>query len=482
MKRFRAFSVTTVLLMLGSLGLSACGGDPTATPVIPTATPKPVPTATTPPPQSREATDTEAALIKEVLEGAKDLKSYHFNIEIKPSEFITQPIKAEGDYQAPDMTYVKGTVGKESFENIVVGDTVFEKNSSGDYVLKEETSANPSDPTAIFSPDTIINSGNPLGGLGDMTGQGITKFNYVGDAQIEGVRTKHYTFDLDIEEMMAAEGMQDFDASGLDLGGGGFYIDENAKKLYGFEVNLNLGAYIELLTRAFSGLMGTPTPGGAKPTPLPKLELNMIMKITKHNDPSIRVPVTDEMRAMMEEEPTEEPTEEIEATPFAEETPEEFATAEAESTPEAFPTIPGLPQGDGQVHEGKVGEAVNVGWSRLTVNSAKRASGGVIAPAAGKEYLIVNVTVENVGEAEPQNVSSLLMFKLRDSADKELDQSFFADSPKPIDSESPNPLEKGDKITGDIAYEIDKGATGLSLEFFPYPFFDEKTKAKVDLD
>ncbi|MGA7730930.1 MAG: DUF4352 domain-containing protein [Chloroflexia bacterium] len=484
MKRFRALSLITALLLLVSIGLSACGDPvptaPTATPVAPTSTPKP---PSTPTPSSRAATNDEENLIDEVLAETKQLTSYHFEIEVEPSTFITQPMKSEGDYEAPDMVYARGTMGDETFENIVVGNTVFVKNSNGEYELQKESADDSSDPTAVLNPENMITSGNPLKDI-DTFVEAASNLQYVGDVQVDGVRVKHFTYDIDLAKMAGEEGMAGIDVSDLDLGGGGFLIDEAGKKLYGVEYNLNMAAFFELIARAFASFGGTPTPGGVKPTPIPRLDVNMVMKITRHNDPSIKVPVTDEMRAMMEE-PIEEPTEEIEETPVAEDTPEADETPAAEATedPFAIPTIPGLPGGDGQTHEGNLGEPVDVGWSRITLNNIKRSSGSDFAsPPEGKEYLIVNITVENVGEAEPQNLSSLLMFKLVDAAGTENDQSFFAEMSNPIDSEKPNPLAQGDKVTGDIAYEVDKGATDLFLEFYPYPFFDNDTKAKISIN
>jgi hypothetical protein len=477
--------------MLIAIGLSACGDPaPTATPPAPTSTPRPAATSTTPPPQTRKATDDEVALIEDALNGVEDLQSYHFDIEIEPSEFITQPVKAEGDFEAPDMTYVKGTMGRENFEYIVVGDVVFEQDSGGDWVIREEPAADPTDPTSAFDPNTLVTSGNPLDSIGELT-EAVTEYQYEGDVQVDGVTTKHFTFDLDLEKMMAGQDMEGMDLSGLDLGGGGFYIDEDEKKLYGIEYNIDISALLELFVRAFSSFGGTPTPGGVPPTPLPKLEVKLNMKITQHDDPSIKVPVTDEMRQMIEDrvEPTEEPfefpteepfefpTEEVEATPEAGETPE----AEATEDPDAIPTIPGLPSGDGQTHEGQVGEPVDVGWARFTVDSVERNHTGMMSPPDGKEFMMVTVTVENTGSEEEQLVSSLFNVKVFTPEGEEVQQTFLADYTNQLDGLDTS-MVKGDKITGEIAYEVDEGATGLVLEFYPYPFFDEDTKARIPLD
>lgn len=488
MNRFKALSVSTALLLLGSIGLSACGGDPTATPVPPTATPRPAATATTPAPVSRVATDDEVSSINAALASAKRLESYHFDIEVKPSTFITQEVKAQGDYEAPDLVYVKGTMGKQSFENIVVGDVAFTKNSSGEYVKIEKTQST-GDPLESFTPDSFISSGNPLAEIDEFS-EAIAEYEYVGDLQVDGVRVKHFTFKLDLEKMTEGQGMGDMDLSGLDLGGGGFYVDDNNKVLYGVEYNLNVAAFIELIARAFSSFGGTPTPGGAKPTPLPRLDVNMIMKVTDHNNPSIKVPVTDEMRAQAEEKPTEEPFEFPTEEPFelptvsrvdtpeVDATPEADSTVEADATPEAFPTFAGLPEGDGQVHEGKVGEPIEAGWARFTLDSVERNAKGIIDPPTGKEYIILNVTVENVSSDEEQLVSSFLNMSLTDSSGNKLDQTFTANYTKQLDGEDTE-LSKGESVSGEVAYEVPAGAKNLTLDFLPYVFFDEDTIIRV---
>lgn len=354
MQRFKALSISTVLLVLGSIGLSACGGDPTPTAVPPTATTKPAATAkpaatstpkataTTAAPAGRAATSAEISAINDSLAAAKDLKTYHFDIDVKPSEFITQPVKAQGDYEAPDLTYVKGTISNKPFENIIIGDVVFEKNSSGKYVKKETTTdSSSSDPLSGFSSENFITSANPLQDI-DSFADMASEYKYEGDLQVDGVKVKHFTFALDLEKMANDQGMTGIDLSDLDLGGGGFYVDDQKKVLYGVEYNLNVTAFLELLTRAFSSFGGTPTPGGAKPTALPRLDLNMVMKITKHDDSSIHVPVTDEMRAEVDATPTEDPfafpTEEPLETPQVETTPEVAETPVVDETPEAGAT------------------------------------------------------------------------------------------------------------------------------------------------
>jgi hypothetical protein len=468
MNRIRITLISAAILALALLGLVACGGEsPTATPV-PTATPAPPPPTPTAV-QAKEATSDEVKLVNDAVAGAKDYKSYHFTMEVKPSTFITQPVKAEGDYQAPNMVYMKGTIGGRPFENIAVGDKVFQKGTDGQY-HEVQKSTDTSDIAAQFSPENITSGDNPLGSISGLT-EAVKKYQNVGDESINGVNTKHLAFDLDIAEMMKASGgdTSGIDLSGLgSLGNGSFWINPQDKTIHKLEYNLNVGAIFELMSRAFSMLGGTPTPGGEQPTATPPLEVNLVMVISKHNDPSIKVPVTQEMMQAAAETPTTEPV--MEETPQTEATPEEAATPEAGATPES---------GGGAV-TGNVGEPTDIGWAKFTLNKVSRASSGNIDPSAGNEYVIVNVTIENVGSEDDKPISSLLMLKMVDTAEKEYQWALGAKVDL-LDSKQTN-LKKGDKVTGEVGYEVPKGKTGLVLKFMPDPFFDEKTVLSVPLD
>ncbi|MEP6774093.1 MAG: hypothetical protein ABJA50_00740 [Chloroflexota bacterium] len=374
MKGFKSLSAVIVILMLTVMGLAACGDSPTATPAPSTATVAPPATATTAAPEtlptatksaaavptatsalsivatsttaagSRNATDDEVQLIKDATTSAQALTTYHFQIQIKPSTYITQPVQAEGDYQAPNMVHLTGTMGDQSFEEVVIGSTVFKKDASGNYVKQApvDTSSNP---LSSFSPESIVSGGNPLGSLGDLT-NGIKNFKYAGDVPVQGVTTKHFTFSLDMADLMQGQNTSGLDVSDLNLGGGGLYIDPSKKVLYGIEYNLDLGAIFELMARAFSAFGGTPTPGGVSATPIPKLEVDLQALFTRQNDPSITVPATDEMKAEAgagAATPTDVPlggtTPTVQSTPDVSLTPAADATVSSDSVAPVSGTV-----------------------------------------------------------------------------------------------------------------------------------------------
>ena len=303
--------LAVALLMV--LGLVACGGEaPTPTPLPPTPTPVP-PTVTPLPPSptpmaaaptsettgggGAAASDDDQELVRDALENAEKMTSYHFSLDLKETEFITQPAKLEGDFMAPNVVYIKGTMGDQNVEQIAIGDRIWEKQGS-DWVEKSESDDSASDPLGLNAED-MVTGGNPLSEIAGLV-SGVDNLQSAGDETINGVTTRHYTFRLDAASLAGASGE---DMSGMpDLGGGDLNVDPDKRQLHQLGINLNLGPLMELMFRGFAEAFGTPTPGGAAPTPFPSMTVQFDMTISKHNDPSISIPLTDEMKAAMESE------------------------------------------------------------------------------------------------------------------------------------------------------------------------------------
>jgi hypothetical protein len=457
-KQTKAIVLTLVIMALSLFGLYACGGEtPTATPVPPS--PTPVPPSPTPQ-AAKDATSDEIATIKEALANASELKSYHFTMDVAPSDFITQPVKAEGDYVAPNTTYIKGTMGGRNIEQIVVGDKIFEKGSNGQWTEKQKEDTS-SDPLSSFNPDEIASGGNPVEGIGSLFEQ-VKTYKNEGTETMNGVQVTKYSFKLDLSEMMGSEPMPSgVNLSSMDLGGGAIWIDTSAKNLHKIDLNLNLGPIMELLVQAFSGLMGTPGPGTPTPaaTPFPQMAVNLIMTISKHNDPSISIPLTAEMK-QAQSEPTPE------AFPTVEDFPtEEVATPEEASTPEAFPTFPSL-GGLKETVTGGIGEPLTLGETTLTVDDVQRTTDGNLPPDAGNEYMMITVTVENNSSAD-LTLSGLLSFALTDSTGKDQSFAIGAKYTNMFDSVSNGTIKAGDKVTGELGYEVKQGTKDLKLKFTP---------------
>ena len=122
------------------------------------------------------------------------------------------------------------------------------------------------------------------------------------------------------------------------------------------------------------------------------------------------------------------------------------------------------------------------------MNSVRREDSGNTNPSAGNEFVIVNVTIENTDgtDANGEAVSSLLMMELADANGKFLAWAPGAKAnplldPAFQDTHQDQTLTKGEKITGEVGYEVPKGATGLVLKFKPDPLLDENSVLEVSL-
>lgn len=109
----------------------------------------------------------------------------------------------------------------------------------------------------------------------------------------------------------------------------------------------------------------------------------------------------------------------------------------------------------------KVGDQVKVGSTYVvTVNSVKTSQGDdVFQPKSGNTFLIVDVTLKNVSSQE-QNVSSLLMFTLKDSTGQKYDETVTSNTTPPDGK-----VEAGDMLRGQLAYEVPQSQRSFTLAF-----------------
>jgi hypothetical protein len=229
--------------------------------------------------------------------------------------------------------------------------------------------------------------------------------------------------------------------------------------MHRLDMHMDVGVLMKMLVEAMSQAFGgTPTPGGAAPTPFPALDFDLSMTISKHNDPSIKVP--------------ELPAGVMEATPEA--------TAEVESTPEAAPTTSSNTASGDMLAIGQTGQA---GDFKVTVNKVTHTKQGTVAPDAGKEYVIVNLTVENISK-EAKAFSTLLYLTLYDGANNKYDISLFGPNIEILETTIKNQnaegrVDPGKSVTGDVAFEVADNATGLKLEYSSI-FPEGKATFKLD--
>jgi len=126
-----------------------------------------------------------------------------------------------------------------------------------------------------------------------------------------------------------------------------------------------------------------------------------------------------------------------------------------------------------QQKEYKVADVVKLGDREFVVNSVKRSGAfGYNTPKTGKEYVIVNVTIRNLGTDEVSY--NPFDFKVQD-ANGAQESSTFASLD---DSLSSGTLAPNGKITGSMPFEVPQG-TNAKLIF--QPSFWSEQRVVVDL-
>ena len=112
-----------------------------------------------------------------------------------------------------------------------------------------------------------------------------------------------------------------------------------------------------------------------------------------------------------------------------------------------------------------MGEKAIMDKFAMTVNSVRTTDGrdsSVRAPilSDGNVYLLVDVTLENIGD-ESEYVSSRMLMNLFDSDGKTQQWTQFPDSRGTIDGKIP----PGQERQGELVWEVQEGSVGLKLVF-----------------
>lgn len=106
-----------------------------------------------------------------------------------------------------------------------------------------------------------------------------------------------------------------------------------------------------------------------------------------------------------------------------------------------------------------IGETVVLGKYKFTVNSVRNAVGDSVSkPQKGQKYLIVNATVENLGQKKAA-ISSILLFTLTDSTNKKYKRVITTETKGSLDAN----LDPGKKLQGEISFEVPQDAKDLLL-------------------
>ena len=118
----------------------------------------------------------------------------------------------------------------------------------------------------------------------------------------------------------------------------------------------------------------------------------------------------------------------------------------------------------------KVGDTAEVDGIKIKVNKV-RTDKGIIEADKGKEYFIMDITLENTTD-EDLSSSSVMCFELKDADGRKQDQSLSVD----LNGNMDTTVSAGEKATGEIAYEVKKKSK-LTLTYTPK--FGDSVKINV---
>jgi hypothetical protein len=111
----------------------------------------------------------------------------------------------------------------------------------------------------------------------------------------------------------------------------------------------------------------------------------------------------------------------------------------------------------------KVGQSVQTGAFQVTVNGVKTSQGQSFdTPKTGHVFLLIDVTVKNTSSQE-QDVSSLVMWTLRDTSGQAISPTITTFAPPAPDGK----VEAGNQIRGTLAYEVPTSQHTFTLAFIP---------------
>lgn len=141
---------------------------------------------------------------------------------------------------------------------------------------------------------------------------------------------------------------------------------------------------------------------------------------------------------------------------------------EQANAPTPVPTTPVASTG--------VGSAQSSGAWTITVNSIKPTSGGPYdsAPKAGDLYILINFTALNAGTSA-QDMSPIY-FTLRDDQGDTFDLAYIT-----VPSDPRGTVVSGQKLRGDLSYEIPKSLHSLTLQFDSPDDFDNSQVVQWNL-
>lgn len=145
------------------------------------------------------------------------------------------------------------------------------------------------------------------------------------------------------------------------------------------------------------------------------------------------------------------------------------AEKETPETPDAEPEEPEF---------FKLGETVETSKVKATITDMSKSDGSEFnTPGEGKEFVLIDVTIENISDDQELNISSILSFKAYVD-DVTLNENLSAQIE--ADNTMDGTIAPGKKMTGTLGYEVPKDWKEIEIHFEPNVWKDVKIKWIVE--
>lgn len=129
-----------------------------------------------------------------------------------------------------------------------------------------------------------------------------------------------------------------------------------------------------------------------------------------------------------------------------------------------FVEAPSELAGETQQQQYSIGEQVAIGDMALTVNEVTYPSGDEFTqPDEGNKFVVVDLTLENMG-SEAEQVSSMMQMSLKDDTGQTYDIDLMA-SMASGGSTPEGEISPGEKLRGQVGFQVPEDATGLAFVF-----------------
>lgn len=159
-------------------------------------------------------------------------------------------------------------------------------------------------------------------------------------------------------------------------------------------------------------------------------------------------------------------------------TVEQTQSAAQAATQEPAQAPTETPQPAASPNFGKVGDRIEQGGIALTVvNVLKVASvSEFLQPEPGNTYLVVEVIIENISR-DDETPYNPLYFSVKDADGFQYNVTMLAPDP----ALSSGKLVKGDKVRGNVAFEVKETASGLVISYEPLVLLGGYETIRIEL-